>query len=683
MRIKLKILWLLLAPVIVYGQTNTPDSLRRDLQVQKTDSGRVMTMMHLVDYYQENNRDSTIFYGKKMFLLAKKTNKPLDEADAYSELGYELYHLQKYPEAFQYFQLAFNLLENPENENKTWNPNRNKKGYSYRLNLLGYNNLVMGHLMGNTGNKEEQIRRYKNALKIGEQVADNLLISYSDTNLGNIYLQANKLDSALIYEKKALSVADPVNNADMSMVINYIGNIYQKKGNNSAALQYYKKAANSALKQNELTVLNKSYNNLSNYFITLKQADSALYYAKKEFEAVSAIGTKAFGTPYRDLYKSYELAHQTDSAYKYMALTLTANDSIAKKTAVSLAAFQKLSFNEQLRSGQLEKEQDELKTRIRTYVLVAAVVLFMLLALIFYRNNRQKQKANYLLHKQKEEIAAQRDNLGQTLKELKATQTQLVQREKMASLGELTAGIAHEIQNPLNFVNNFSEVNEEMLEELKAESTKPKAERDEHLESALINDLMVNEKKIRHHGKRADFIVKGMLEHSRISTGEKQLSNINVLADEFLKLSYHGLLAKDKSFNAELVTHFEEDLPKVNIVQQDIGRVLLNLFNNAFYAVNEKRKTTDATYKPTVEITTFAPPSGGWGVLVRDNGNGIPDAIKDKIMQPFFTTKPTGEGTGLGLSLSYDIVVKGHGGSITVDSTQGEGSVFTVYLPIT
>jgi two-component system NtrC family sensor kinase len=171
--------------------------------------------------------------------------------------------------------------------------------------------------------------------------------------------------------------------------------------------------------------------------------------------------------------------------------------------------------------------------------------------------------------------------------------------------------------------------------------------------------------------------------YSRISTGEKQLSNINVLADEFLKLSYHGLLAKDKSFNAELVTHFEEDLPKVNIVQQDIGRVLLNLFNNAFYAVNEKRKTTDATYKPTVEITTFAPPSGGWGVLVRDNGNGIPDAIKDKIMQPFFTTKPTGEGTGLGLSLSYDIVVKGHGGSITVDSTQGEGSVFTVYLPIT
>jgi len=172
-----------------------------------------------------------------------------------------------------------------------------------------------------------------------------------------------------------------------------------------------------------------------------------------------------------------------------------------------------------------------------------------------------------------------------------------------------------------------------------------------------------------------------MLQHSRTSTGEKQLTNINVLADEFLKLSYHGLRAKDKNFNAELITNFDQTLPAVNVVQQDIGRVLLNLFNNAFYAVAQKARTAGPDYKPTVTVTTFTPPSGGWGASVRDNGNGIPASIKDKIMQPFFTTKPTGEGTGLGLSLSYEIVVKGHGGNLTFDTTEGEGSEFTVYLP--
>jgi signal transduction histidine kinase len=278
---------------------------------------------------------------------------------------------------------------------------------------------------------------------------------------------------------------------------------------------------------------------------------------------------------------------------------------------------------------------------------------------------------------QKEEIAAQRDSLEQTLDELKTTQKQLIQSEKMASLGELTAGIAHEIQNPLNFVNNFSEVSIELLDELKEEAQA--GHTDDVI--AIATDLTKNLEKINHHGKRADFIVKGMLQHSRTSTGERQPTNINVLADEFLKLSYHGLRAKDKSFNAELITHFDEALSKVNIVQQDIGRVLLNVFNNAFYAVCQKQKMVGADYKPEVVITTVIE-NNQLIIRVKDNGNGIPDAIKDKIMQPFFTTKPTGEGTGLGLSLSYDIVVKGHGGTITVNSEQGKGSEFMISIPI-
>jgi signal transduction histidine kinase len=261
--------------------------------------------------------------------------------------------------------------------------------------------------------------------------------------------------------------------------------------------------------------------------------------------------------------------------------------------------------------------------------------------------------------------------------ELQVTQRQLIQSEKMASLGELTAGIAHEIQNPLNFVNNFSDVNREMIDELEEEL------RLGNLQEALTiaSDLKQNEEKINHHGKRADAIVKGMLQHSRINTGEKQATDINLLADEFFKLSYHGLRAKDKNFNAEMETNFDEGLLKINVIQQDIGRVMLNLFNNAFYAVNEKRKTGGNSYNPTVSVST----SSGENkiiIIVKDNGIGIPDTIKHKIMQPFFTTKPTGEGTGLGLSLTYDMVVKGHGGSIQVNSVVDKGSEFVITLPL-
>jgi signal transduction histidine kinase len=251
----------------------------------------------------------------------------------------------------------------------------------------------------------------------------------------------------------------------------------------------------------------------------------------------------------------------------------------------------------------------------------------------------------------------------------------------MASLGELTAGIAHEIQNPLNFVNNFSEVNKEMLEELKAERLKPVAERDEQTQSEIIEDVIANSEKINHHGKRADAIVKGMLQHSQTSTGQKEPTDVNKLADEYLRLAYHGLQAKDKSFNAVLKTDFDETIGNINIIPQDIGRVLLNLYNNAFYAVAEKKKQQPEGYEPTVSINTKKI-NDNVEIRVADNGNGIAQKVVDKIFQPFFTTKPTGQGTGLGLSLSYDIV-KAHGGELKVETKEGEGSVFSIVLPVT
>jgi signal transduction histidine kinase len=282
--------------------------------------------------------------------------------------------------------------------------------------------------------------------------------------------------------------------------------------------------------------------------------------------------------------------------------------------------------------------------------------------------------------KSREKELQQAKEIEKAYNELKSAQAQLIQSEKMASLGELTAGIAHEIQNPLNFVNNFSEVNKEMLEELKAERIKPNEERDDDLQNDLINDVIENSKKILHHGRRADAIVKGMLQHSRQSSGQKEPTDINALTEEYLRLSYHGLRAKDKNFNAEIKTDFDNSIGKINIIPQDIGRVLLNLFNNAFYAVNEQKISNPVSYEPKVFVKTEKY-DNKICITVTDNGNGIPQKIIDKIFQPFFTTKPTGQGTGLGLSLSYDII-KAHGGQIKVESKEGEGTKFIVQLPI-
>ena len=280
-------------------------------------------------------------------------------------------------------------------------------------------------------------------------------------------------------------------------------------------------------------------------------------------------------------------------------------------------------------------------------------------------------------------LEAAKQQVENTLQELRSTQKQLIQSEKMASLGELTAGIAHEIQNPLNFVNNFSEVNKELIEELKSKNEKLKIE-DEEV-NQLINDLKENSEKINQHGKRADAIVKGMLQHSRKNSGQKEPTDINALVDEYVRLSYHGLRAKDKSFNADFKTDLDSSIGKINIVPQDIGRVILNLINNAFYAVNENRKKLGEGYKPIVQVTThslsFGEGRGEVKISVKDNGNGIPQNIVDKIFQPFFTTKPTGSGTGLGLSLSYDII-KAHGGEIKVQTKEGEGSEFIIQLPV-
>lgn len=303
------------------------------------------------------------------------------------------------------------------------------------------------------------------------------------------------------------------------------------------------------------------------------------------------------------------------------------------------------------------------------------------------REKEQKEKVihenealEHLVRERTNEILQQKNQLEETLEELKQTQNQLIQQEKLASLGELTAGIAHEIQNPLNFVNNFSEVSTELLEELKGElngSNVPENSSD------IIEDLIQNLQKISYHGKRASGIVRNMLEHSRASTGERQQVDLNALTEEYIKLSFHGLRAKDKSFNSDFKVLPDPTLPVIEAIPQDLGRVLLNLCNNAFYAVSKKARENIPGYKPLVTIATETlSKEKTVKIILSDNGAGIPEELKNKIFQPFFTTKPTGQGTGLGLSLSYDIITKGHSGEITVESTEGEGTRFSIFLPV-
>ncbi|MBL7877769.1 MAG: histidine kinase [Cyclobacteriaceae bacterium] len=364
------------------------------------------------------------------------------------------------------------------------------------------------------------------------------------------------------------------------------------------------------------------------------------------------------------LRRVFDIKHQVDSAYYYSQMEASVNALIFSQNNINRV--QALAFNNQIRVVEEKAKEAEYQNQLKLYGLLTGLGVFSIIAFMLYRNNRQKQRANHVLE--------------ETLSDLKSTQSQLIQSEKMASLGELTAGIAHEIQNPLNFVNNFSEVNEELLSEMKDELDKGNIN-----DAKLIaNDAIENQQKILHHGKRADAIVKGMLQHSRSSSGIKEPTDINALADEYLRLAYHGLRAKDKSFNATMKTESDETIGNINIIPQDIGRVILNLITNAFYAVNEKSKVesqkSGISYEPMVIVSTKKI-GDKIAITVEDNGNGIPHSIKEKIFQPFFTTKPTGQGTGLGLSLSYDIV-KAHGGELKVETREGEGSEFMISLPL-
>jgi signal transduction histidine kinase len=652
------VLLLLFTAIGAYAQNKLNDHLREALRLAKEDTSKIILLDSLSYTHTWSSADSALTYGMQALKIAQKISYSSGIANAEALICGAFTVLGNYPQAVDYGLKSLDLCK------KLNDP------YSY-MHAYAY----LGLCYREQGDDKKSLEYFHKGFNLIRQynLSDDWYLRWCAI-ASSAYAKDHQPDSALFYGLKAFK-HDNTN----SGIAYVLGSAYAQKGQYELAMGYYRKTIIFAHGGAEIDILD-AYNGMASLFVKTGQTDSAIYYAKK---ALSQKWGKTYpiGVFHATelLTNIYEKENATDSTLKYLKLNIVLKDGLY--SSQKERDIQNIDFNNQLQQQALDQQQNKAQTRLILISLAGGMFTFFVIGFMQWRSNQHKQKAYLLLEKQKLETDVQKEKAEKALEDLQSTQTQLIQREKMASLGELTAGIAHEIQNPLNFVNNFSDVNQEMLEELKAESEKPKAERDEVLEKELINDLIDNEQKINHHGKRADSIVKGMLQHSRASSGQKEPTDLNALADEYLRLAYHGLRAKDKDFNADLVTNFDDKLPKVNVIPQDIGRVLLNIINNAFYATQQKAKTAGTGYKPAIEIST-AQQNGSVMLAVKDNGDGIPESIKDKIMQPFFTTKPTGEGTGLGLSLSYDIVVKGHGGKIDLKSNEGEGSEFTVMLPV-
>jgi two-component system, NtrC family, sensor kinase len=637
---------------LIYAQNNYADSLKKQLASAKEDVTRVDLLENLARIYIFSYPDTAEGYAKQGLQLAENLHYVAGEAGCMMALCLSLTFSGDYVGALDYGLKALPLNE-----------------YSHDSSLLAWNNIQVMTCYRELEDYDQALIYSNNARKLLKSFhPDPNQVSVALGVTGSVYEKRNQVDSALYYELKAFAI-----DTSWSQLFQFIGDAYTKSGRADLALNYYKRGLLISRRDNNLIGFVDLNNGISRVFELNGQVDSAISYASASIRH-PGINNNARGLLEASvlLARLYEIQGNSDSTIKYLKTSNTLKDSLYSRKKTREA--QTFAFNERLHQRDLIAQHQRDENRIKIAVLLAIILIFLLVVFFLWRNNKQKQKA--------------KNKIEKAYSDLKLTQAQLVQSEKMASLGELTAGIAHEIQNPLNFVNNFSEVNTELINELEQEADKGNIE----AMKSLVKDIKGNEQKINQHGKRADSIVKGMLQHSRTSSGQKEATDINALCDEYLRLAYHGLRAKDprdsanKSFSAKLETNFDNSIGRVNIVPQEIGRVILNLINNAFYAVADRQRMEGVGYEPMVTITTRAiiPPLGGQRgaeITVADNGVGIPDSIKEKIFQPFFTTKPTGQGTGLGLSLAYDMV-KAHGGEIKVVTREGEGSEFVIQLPV-
>ncbi len=625
-----------------------------------------MYSIYAMMYSMQNKFDSAIPFYDKAINLAKLSNNQKVLGSALQNEAISYMQQSNFPKALESFQQAMNVHEQIHDE----------KG-------LAYIYLNMGITYVNLNESEKGVELFHKAIDLAKKLNLKNVLAYSYANLATSYANLKNYEQEYNYSMEAAKLA------------NQMGD----KGIEASSLSRGASALADMGKMDEAEKMCRRaimIANESKQPLNIFQANSDMGYIlqlrKKYVDAIPYLEKSVSLVTEADLYNSdaeraysnlsicyektgnYEKALSNYKIASKIADSIKSKENVKKSTELSL----NYEFEKKQQAERAEQQKKDEVTKTKQTAMIIGLAFLLIAAIIAFKGYKNKQHANTLLKSQKKQIE-------DTLTELKNTQAQLIQSEKMASLGELTAGIAHEIQNPLNFVNNFSEINKELLEELKEEADKGNTAEVKN----LATDVIANEEKILHHGKRADAIVKSMLQHSRKSSGQKEPTDINALCDEYLRLSYHGLRAKDKSFNAKFETDFDPSVGRINIVAQDMGRVILNLVNNAFYSVNEKQKQNIQGYEPVVNLSTRLDSGekekGKHSVViqVKDNGNGIPKDIIKKIFQPFYTTKPTGLGTGLGLSLSYDIITKEHGGKIKVESNENEGCIFTINLPIT
>jgi len=669
---------LLALPFFTDAQKVNVDSLVQLANRTTNDTFKIVRFRTITRIYAEPNPDSAYRYGAVCLALAQKLHLKLEEGSALQEMGYAYLNKGNYPRSLQTLLSAMAILTDAKTEQHVLVgkfPGGDEMidytvaPHLQRLGALAFTEQTLGILYANANNYERAMYYHTLARQAAEEAGNVPVQSIVYLTMNRIYLNLRKSDSALmsIQRSYALVMKSGYQRFLGSVFLN-MGRTYAARGDTALANDYYRKSLVASADQNYFRGTVVANLSLADYYMGAGRKDSAYLHIRDGLSTALYVGVPdLLLRSYTALSRYYRSTGNNDSIVKYQALIIRIKDSLFSDKQAQ--QFQNIDFDEQQRQQQIEAAEKDLRAKWRIYSLLAGLFVFFSIAILLWRNSRQRKKANLLLAKQKAELES-------TLVSLKETQKQLIQSEKMASLGELTAGIAHEIQNPLNFVTNFSEVNGELAKELKNEVRKGNMEE----VTAIANDIESNSEKINHHGKRADAIVKGMLQHSRTTSGEKEPTDINKLADEYLRIAYQGFRAKAKSFNATLVTDFDAAIGKVDIVPQEIGRVILNLINNAFYAVNEKHKQNPDDYEPSVTVTTQKN-NGMIDVKVKDNGDGITQKVVDKIFQPFFTTKPTGQGTGLGLSLAYDIV-KAHGGEFKVETKEGEGSEFIIQLPV-
>ena len=653
------ILVFLLLPTSGYCQTEMLSENK--VVTMALDSNKVNMLIRRAEEYYFNKPDTCLIIAREAIELARTIKFTNGELAALNKAGEALRFLGEYPAALE---MQFEALEISK---KIGNK-------SIEANSLGFIGFIYTELKEN----REALKYLFQADRFYKEYPSPIMEEFNLSNIGTAYTGMDMLDSALFFQKQAEMGMIRLKHENLkTLIFTRLGIVHSRLGNSEIALIYFHKALQKAFQINDQVNPSKIQYQIANLYLSLGQLDSSFYYATRAFDLAKRISQKAQLLDASEiLAQLFKRNDNLDSAIYYQDIFIAMKDQLYG--AEKVRQIQLFALKEQQKNQEIIQENEKQKSRVKIFGLLVILVFILAIAILLFRNNRQKQVANILLERQKGEIE-------RSYNELKLTQAQLIESEKMASLGELTAGIAHEIQNPLNFVNNFSEVSNELIKEVQDLRQKTRDHSVKSEEDEILNDIAQNLAKINHHGQRASNIVKSMLQHSRTSTGQKEPTDINSLAEEYLRLAYHGLRAKDKSFNANFITNLDPSLPKMNVVAQDIGRVLLNLINNAFYAVDKKAKSGIGEYKPEVIVVTKLSTSGGGKgeqkvqISVKDNGDGIPQQVRAKIFQPFFTTKPTGQGTGLGLSLSYDIV-KAHGGELKVETKEGEGSEFIIQL---